>query len=194
MENRILIIGDELLGEQGEVATRCIEMVLCRVPNRPIQFSVNAPALPSMRQFLARASSDIIGKQAGRIVLCLGLKEFFRERGDACKVALSYGLLADEILNKTSSNILFATIPLELVPDNTEDVARLNDFIRCFVDKSPSRVSIVDFERHVSMFKEKQAERGKFARQLYSEDGRPTSLCLTLMSMFLQEKILEIIK
>ena len=62
MENRILIIGDELFGPQGEVAARCVEMLLCRKPNRPMQFSVNAPVLPSLSQLLARASSDIIGK------------------------------------------------------------------------------------------------------------------------------------
>lgn len=194
MENRILIIGDELLGEQGEVATRCVEMILCREPNRPIQFSVNAPALPSIGQFIARASSDIIGKQAGRIVFCLGLKELFRERGDASKVAASYSALADEILSKTKSFVHFATIPQDLVPDNREQIAQLNESIRKFAGKDPNRVSIIDFAQHVEFFKEKQVERGKYARQLFSEDGKPMSICLTLLTLHLQDCILEAIK
>ena len=185
MENRILIIGDELFGPQGEVAARCVEMLLCRKPNRPMQFSVNAPVLPSLSQLLARASSDIIGKQAGRIVLGLGLSEMKREGGDASKVSESYGALVDEIIKKTQSFLDLVTVPKDLLPEIDG---------RAQADKCPDRVHVLDFAAHAEKFKEMQAERGKFARSLYSDDAKPTSLCLTLLSLFLQDCILDTMK
>lgn len=194
MENRILIIGDNLFGEQGEAAARCVEMLLCRKPNRPMQFSVNAPALPSISQFIARASSDIIGKQAGRIVFGLGFNEMMRERGNAKAVAEVYGALANEIIKKTQSFVHFVTIPRDLLPEIPEQVDELNENIRGFAEKAPDRVQIIDFARHVEKFKEMQAERGKFARSLFSEGAKPTSLCMTLLSLYLQDCILEVLK
>jgi hypothetical protein len=194
VENRILIIGDELFGPQGEVAARCVEMLLCRKPNRPMQFSVNAPVLPSLSQLLARASSDIIGKQAGRIVLGLGLSEMKREGGDASKVSESYGALVDEILKKTQSFLDLVTVPKDLLPEIDGQVLALDDFIRAQADKCPDRVHVLDFAAHAEKFKEMQAERGKFARSLYSDDAKPTSLCLTLLSLFLQDCILDTMK
>ena len=194
MENRILIIGDGLFGPQGEAATRCVELLLCRRPNRPMQFSVNAPALPSIPQLLSRASSDIIGKQAGRIVLGLGLDEMKREAGNAEKVAANYAALVDEILKKTQSYLDFVTVPKDLLPEIDGQVCALNESIRSFVSKAPDRVRLLDFEAHAEKFKEMQAERGKFARSLYSDQAKPTSLCLTLLSLFLQDCILETMK
>ena len=83
MENRILIIGDELFGEQGESANRFAEILLCREANRPVQFSINAPAPQTLQQLYDRASADIIGKKAGRIIVGLGLKELKRGGKDA---------------------------------------------------------------------------------------------------------------
>lgn len=194
MENRILIIGDELFGPQGEVAARCVEMLLCRKPNRPMQFSVNAPLLPSISQLLARASSDIIGKQAGRIVLGLGLTEMKREGGDASKVTESYGALVDEVLKKTQSFVDLLTVPKDLLPEIDGQVQALNDAVCGFAAKAPERIRILDFAAHAEKFKELQAERGKFARSLYSDDAKPTSLCLTLLSLFLQDCILDTMK
>jgi len=194
VENRILIIGDELFGEQGEAAQRCVEALLCRRPNRPMQFSLNVPVLASMSQLIARASSDIIGKQAGRIIFGLGLKEMIRERCDVTKVAETYGKLADEVLSKTQSFLHFLTIPKDLLPEIPNQVEELNEKIRSFSEKNPNRVNIVDFARHSDEFKAMQVERGKFARSLYSEEGKPTSLCLTLLSLYVQDCILESIK
>ena len=99
MENRILIIGDELLGEQGEAANRFAEILLCRDANRPIQFSINAPAPQTLQQLYDRASADIIGKKAGRIIVGLGLKELKRGGKDYNGVFAAYEKLAGEILS-----------------------------------------------------------------------------------------------
>lgn len=187
----MLIMADELFGEQGEVAVRCAEMLLCRKPNRPMQFSLNAPLLLSMSQLSARASSDIIGKQAGSIVLGLGLGEMKRERGCAAEVAKNYESLVSEIVNKTQSRLLLVTIPRGLLPEVEDQVDQLNQSIEGFASKAPGRIIIVDFARHAEKFKEMQAERGKFARSIYSDDAKPTSLCLTLLSLFLQDCILQ---
>ena len=194
MENRILIIGDELFGEQGEVASRCAEMLLCRAPSRPMQFSINAPVSLSIPQLIARAASDIIGKKAGRIVLGLGLRDLRKEAGDGKKSAENYSNLINELVNKTQSAICAETVPSDFLPDASDQIDILNEAIRGFGKAFPDRVTVFDFASHAEEFKEKQLERGKFARSLYSEEAKPTSLCVTLQSLFLQDCILKEIK
>lgn len=194
MENRILIIGDELLGTEGEAAFRCSEMLLCAEPTRPMQFSINAPMLLSIPQLFARASSDIIGKKAGRIVLGLGYDEFKRERGVGEVVAEHYQALLEELLKKTQSDLDLLTIPTEMLPEGADQLEALNRAIRSFVNMAPDRVKIFDWDAHVQKFQAKQQERGKFGRSLFSEASKPTSLCVTLLSMFLEDCILRELK
>ena len=194
MANPILIIGDELFGSEGEAAFRCSEMLLCAESNRPMQFSINAPMLLSIPQLFARASSDIIGKKAGRIVLGLGYDEFKRERGMGEVVAEHYRVLLDELLKKTQSDLDLLTIPTEMIPEGVGQVELLNQAIRGFVNMAPGRVKIFDWDAHVQKFQAKQQERGKFGRSLFSEASKPTSLCVTLLSMFLEDCILRELK
>ena len=194
MENRILIIGDELFGEQGEVASRCAEMLLCRATSRPMQFSINAPSPLSISQLIQRAASDIIGKKAGRIVLGLGLRDLRKEAGNGVKTAENYANLVRELVNKTLSVIMVVTIPVDFLPDARDQIDTINETIMGFAEQYPDRVKVLDFAAHAEIFKEKQLERGKFARSLYSEDAKPTSLCITLQSLFLEDCILKEIK
>ena len=189
MENRILIIGDELLGEQGEAANRFAEILLCRDANRPVQFSINAPAPQSLRQLLDRASADIIGKKAGRIIIGLGLKELKRGGTDYNGVFTLYQALAHEILNKTLATVHFLTIPEDMFPQAPSQVVALNDLIRELAAKDDKRVRIMDYAAYVADFKDKQLQRGKFGRSLYTDEGLPTSICNTFLSLFLYDFI-----
>jgi len=189
MENRILIIGDELLGEQGEAANRFAEILLCREANRPVQFSINAPAPQSLQQLYDRASADIIGKKAGRIIVGLGLKELKRGGRDYNGVFGAYEKLADEVLSKTMAPVHFLTIPEDMFPVAPSQLTALNDCIRGLQQKDEKRVKILDFAAYVADFKEKQLERGKFGRSLYTEEGNPTSICNTFMALFLYDFI-----
>jgi hypothetical protein len=194
MENRILIIGDELLGEQGEAANRFAEILLCRDANRPVQFSINAPAPQSLRQLFDRASADIIGKKAGRMIVGLGLKEFKRGGNDYKAVFSLYQTLVDEILSKTLAPIYFLTIPEDMFPAAPSQLTALNECIRTFAAKDNKRVRILDFAAYVAEFKEKQLERGKFGRSLYTEEGLPTSICNTFLALFLYDFIKKELK
>lgn len=194
MENRILIIGDELLGEQGEAANRFAEILLCREANRPIQFSINAPAPQSLRQLFDRASADIIGKKAGRMIVGLGLKELKRGGNDYKAVFSLYQTLVDEILSKTLAPIYFLTIPEDMFPAAPSQLTALNECIRTFAAKDNKRVRILDFAAYVAEFKEKQLERGKFGRSLYTEEGLPTSICNTFLALFLYDFIKKELK
>jgi len=189
MENRILIIGDELLGEQGEAANRFAEILLCREANRPVQFSINAPAPQSLQQLYDRASADIIGKKAGRIIVGLGLKELKRGGKDYNGVFGAFEKLADEVLSKTMAPVHFLTIPEDMFPVAPSQLTALNDCIRGLQQKDEKRVKILDFAAYVADFKEKQLERGKFGRSLYTEEGNPTSICNTFMALFLYDFI-----
>ena len=194
MENRILIIGDELLGEQGEAANRFAEILLCREANRPVQFSINAPAPQSLRQLFDRASADIIGKKAGRMIVGLGLKELKRGGNDYNGVFSLYQSLVNEILNKTLAPIHFLTIPEDMFPAAPSQLTALNECIRTLAAKDNKRVKILDFAAYVADFKEKQLERGKFGRSLYTEEGLPTSICNTFLALFLYDFIKKELK
>ena len=194
MENRILIIGDELLGDQGEAANRFAEILLCRDANRPIQFSINAPAPQSLRQLVERASADIIGKKAGRIIIGLGLKELKRGGNDYQGVFAVYESLATEILNKTLAPIYFLTIPEDMFPMAPSQLTALNELIRSLAKKDERRVKILDYAAYVADFKEKQLERGKFGRSLYTDEGIPTSICNTFLALFLYDYIKKELK
>ena len=194
MENRILIIGDELLGEQGEAANRFAEILLCREANRPVQFSINAPAPQSLQQLYDRASADIIGKKAGRIIVGLGLKELKRGGKDYNGVFGAYEKLADEVLSKTMAPVHFLTIPEDMFPVAPSQLTALNDCIRGLQQKDEKRVKILDFAAYVADFKEKQLERGKFGRSLYTEEGLPTSICNTFLALFLYDFIKKELK
>ena len=194
MENRILIIGDELLGEQGEAANRFAEILLCRDANRPVQFSINAPAPQTLRQLLDRVSADIIGKKAGRIVVGLGLRELKRGGNDFNGVFAVYRSLAGELLSKTFAPLHFLTIPEDMFPEAPSQVTALNECIRGIAEKDEKRVRIMDFAAYVADFKEKQLERGKFGRSLYTDDGRATSICNTFLALFLYDFIKKELK
>ncbi len=194
MENRILIIGDELLGEQGEAANRFAEILLCRDANRPVQFSINAPAPQSLRQLFDRASADIIGKKAGRIVIGLGLKELKRGGNDYNGVFSVYESLVDEILNKTLAPVYFLTVPEGMFPMAPSQLTALNELIRSLAKKDERRVKILDYAAYVADFKEKQLERGKFGRSLYTDEGIPTSICNTFLALFLYDSIKKELK
>lgn len=193
MENRVLIIGDELFGEQGVAAYRCAEILLCREANRPIQFSINAPVPLTLAQLRSRVSTDVIGKKAGRIVLGLGLKELKRGGADYRQVFERYSQFVDDVLNKTTVPLHLVTIPEEAFSVAKDQVSSLNELVMGLKDRN-SRIKIVDFASHAALFKEKQAERGKFGRSIYTESGEPTSLCETLLALFLQECILKELK
>ena len=194
MENRILIIGDELFGEQGESANRFAEILLCREANRPVQFSINAPAPQTLQQLYDRASADIIGKKAGRIIVGLGLKELKRGGKDDMGVFTAYETLANEILSKTLAPVHFLTIPEDMFPAAPSQLTALNELIRGLQQKDENRVKILDFAAYVADFKEKQLERGKFGRSLYTEEGLPTSICNTFMALFLYDFIKKELK
>ena len=194
MENRVLVIGDELFGPKGEAANRFVEAVLCREPSRPIQFSLNVPIAVSLSQLKARLSSDVIGKNAGRIIVGLGLRELNQGGADGASVANILLLLVNELVNKTQSRLFLLTIPSEMFPIAVNEVEFLNTSIREIIKMNENRIVLLDFAKYADEFKEKQMARGKFGRSLFMENGEATSLCCMLLALYLQEKLVEDLK
>ena len=194
MENRVLVIGDELFGPKGEAANRFVEAVLCREPSRPIQFSLNVPIAVSLSQLKARLSSDVIGKNAGRISVGLGLRELNQGGADGASVANILLLLVNELVNKTQSRLFLLTIPSEMFPIAVNEVEFLNTSIREIIKMNENRIVLLDFAKYADEFKEKQMARGKFGRSLFMENGEATSLCCMLLALYLQEKLVEDLK
>jgi len=194
VENRVLVIGDELFGPKGEAANRFVEAVLCREPSRPIQFSLNVPIAVSLSQLKARLSSDVIGKNAGRIIVGLGLRELNQGGADGASVANILLLLVNELVNKTQSRLFLLTIPSEMFPIAVNEVEFLNASIREIIKMNENRIVLLDFAKYAEEFKEKQMARGKFGRSLFMENGEATSLCCMLLALYLQEKLVEDLK
>ena len=194
MENRVLVIGDELFGGKGEAANRFVEAVLCREPSRPVQFSVNVPVAVSLSQIRSRLSADIIGKNAGRIVMGLGLRELNHGGADGASVANLLTSLVTELVNKTQSPLFLLTIPSEMFPIAVNEVEYLNSSIREICELNKNRITLLDFAKFAEVFKEKQMERGKFGRSLFMENGEATSLCCMLLALYLQDKLVEDLK
>ena len=194
MENRVLVIGDELFGPKGEAANRFVEAVLCREPSRPIQFSLNVPIAVSLSQLKARLSSDVIGKNAGRIIVGLGLRELNQGGADGASVANILLLLVNELVNKTQSRLFLLTIPSEMFPIAVNEVEFLNTSIREIIKMNENRIVLLDFAKYAEEFKEKQMARGKFGRSLFMENGEATSLCCMLLALYLQKKLVEDLK
>ena len=193
MENRVLVIGDEMFGSKGEAANRFVEAVLCREPSRPIQFSVNVPVAVSLSQIRARLSSDIIGKNAGRIIMGFGLRELNHGGADGASVASIYEMIVNELVNKTQARLFLLTVPSDMFPIAVSEVEYLNSVIRDICAAS-ERVTLLDFAKYAETFKEKQMERGKFGRSLFMEDGAPTSLCCMLLALYLQDELVRDLK
>jgi len=193
VENRVLVIGDEMFGSKGEAANRFVEAVLCREPSRPIQFSVNVPVAVSLSQIRARLSSDIIGKNAGRIIMGFGLRELNHGGADGASVASIYEMIVNELVNKTQARLFLLTVPSDMFPIALSEVEYLNSVIRdiCLANE---RVTLLDFAKFAETFKEKQMERGKFGRSLFMEDGAPTSLCCMLLALYLQDELVRDLK
>ena len=194
MENRVLVIGDELFGPKGEAANRFVEAVLCREPSRPIQFSLNVPIAVSLSQLKARLSSDVIGKNAGRIIVGLGLRELNQGGADGASVANILLLLVNELVNRTQSRLFLLTIPSEMFPIAVNEIEFLNTSIREIIKMNENRIVLLDFAKYAEEFKEKQMARGKFGRSLFMENGEATSLCCMLLALYLQEKLVEDLK
>ncbi len=191
MTHRIQVIGDELMGADGEAATLFSEMVLCEYPTRPVQFAISPLVRYPLASVLSRAPCDIFGKLAERIVLGLGLHEL-RLGADAEKVFAVYKRLCEEILSKTSSVLYLLTIPQEAFPEAATEVEKLNGKMRTL--ENGDRVHVLDFAAHVENFEKEQLLRGKFARSLYDSNHASTSLGRTLLGLFLSRRIFSIKK
>lgn len=190
MENRILVLADDFFGDNGEAASHFSELLLCSAPSLSVQFVLPGPVFISLDALLQRAPSDIIGKQAGRIILGLGLREL-RLHQKASLIFETYKSFLDELLSKTKAHLNLVTIPEEAFKEEILQVTEWNELLKTI---SHPRVSVLDFAETAAHFKEMQLQKGKFARRLYSEDSHATSLCYMLLGLFLQERILKEIK
>lgn len=191
MTHRIQVIGDELMGVEGEAATLFSEIVLCENPSRPVQFAISAQVRYPLVTVLSRAPYEIFGKLAERIVLGVGLHEL-KMTPEADKAFESYKLLVDEILSKTSSVLYLLTIPRQAFPDCATEILALNGMIRSL--DNGDRIHVMDFAEHVERFEKDQILRGKFARSLYDSNRIPTSLCHVLLGLFLSRRIFNLNK
>jgi len=183
-----------MFGSKGEAANRFVEAVLCREPSRPIQFSVNVPVAVSLSQLKARLSSDIIGKNAGRVIMGFGLRELNHGGADGASIANLYGNIVNELVNKTQSRLFLLTIPGGMFPIAVPEVEFLNSSIREISATNENRIVLLDFAQFAETFREKQMERGKFGRSLFMENGEPTSLCCMLLALYLQDRLVEDLK
>jgi hypothetical protein len=190
VDNRILVLADDFFGENGEAASRFSELFLCREPEHSVQFVLPGPFNISLEKLFQRASADIIGKQAGHIIIGLGLVEL-RKALDAQKVFDNYMLLIQELLSKTKAFLYLVNIPESAFNEASLQVSLWNELLKTI---SHPRVFLFDFATSVQDFVQQQHHKGKFARSLYTKDSTPTSLCYMKLGLFIQEQLLNTMK
>lgn len=187
MENRTLVIADEMFGPRGEAAELFSQLLLCLEPERPRQFVFNTPLYGSIESLYAKQELDIIGKQAGRIIFGVGLRELRRGVPPEELFNLFRKLILD-VSVRITAEIYLVTIPEAASPNTPFSINHWNDLIGTL---QSSNIILLDFAKEETLFQQRQLARGKFVRNLWNEEGEPTPMCLTLLALFLQKSFMK---
>ena len=189
MENRILLLGDELFGPCGEAALRFSELLLAKEQTRKLQFILNAPIPYSLKELQKKIAMDVTGKQASKIIVGIGLHEI-KTGKDFSYLKELFDFIFSEIKQKSNARIFVLTIPLAFCPEAVSVTEALNQF---FFSSEDARLSVFDFNKAFTEFSESQKANGKFARTLLDDTYLPTSITETFLGMFLQESMSDIL-
>lgn len=163
MKNRYLFVGDSYLGIEGRAWQLLTELLLCEFPDQPLQFHLNTQTRHTLDSWLHHCSRDIIGKQAGSILLCVGFQDL-QNQTPIENIELQYSKLIHEI----QSNSLAQIYGMTLYAPNLPQAAALNQLI---LQQFPPH-HIVDFHSLCLQYQKRQAARGEHQRNLLDTQGR----------------------
>lgn len=162
MKNRLLLIGDHYCGHEGEAWQHLVDLLLCEYPEIPLQFHLHSTARNTLQALFQNCPRDIIGKQAGTILLCVGYQDL-RAGGDPQQLCAAY----DRLLHEIRSNSLAKVIPVTLHLPGVAGIQQLNAHLRAVSGES----SVFDFAQICAVYQKKQAARGEFQRNLLDNQG-----------------------
>lgn len=163
MKNRFLFVGDGYLGPEGRAWQLLTELLLCEFPEQPLQFHLNTQSRHTLDFLLTHCSRDIIGKQAGTILLCVGFQDL-QNQISIETIGLQYAKLIHEIQSNSLAQIFGMTLYAPSLPQSVV----LNQLI----DQQLLPHQIIDFHSLCLQYQKHQAARGEHQRNLLDTQGR----------------------
>lgn len=171
MKHRFLLVGDTFWGEERSTAELAANLALVDYPQLPLSFSIHSSARNTLDHLFQTCSRDIIGRQAGTSLLCVGWLDLLS--GDSIEhVQAGLERLIHEIRHNCQTVVFLCTLPsLQFSAESVigKKVRSLNAILRA-LGKSDI-VHVVDLDRHFQEYQAKQLVRGDLIRNLFTDEG-----------------------
>ena len=176
MMNRYLFVGDSFWGAPTGAADILADLLLVDFPEIPLSFSIHCSPRNTLDSLFRNCPRDIIGRQAGFTLLCIGWEDM-RSNMESAMIIQQTEQLLNEIHHNSPCQIFVTTIPT--IQYSSESIQRakilaFNAFLRSF--QLPDRLHVVDLDSVFSHYQELQTSRGELVRNLFSDSGTLGSL------------------
>jgi|GEM_PF-526870 len=191
MLNRYLLIGDSFWGAPTGTADYLADLLLVDFPEIPLSFSINSSSRNTFDSLFRNCPRDIIGRQAGLTVLCIGWEDV-RSPMDETTIIQQGQRLLQEIHHNSPSQIVVTTIPSIQYPQESIQRSKIiayNEFLRSF--QLPDRLQIIDVDAVFTKYQELQCKRGEFVRNLFTDSGTLGTLGQMLCARTLSLELLR---
>ena len=191
MLNRYLLVGDSFWGAPTGSADILADLLLVDFPEIPLSFSIHCSSRNSLDALFRNCPRDIIGRQAGFTVLCIGWEDMHGTM-DAATIIQQAQQLLHEILHNSPSHIIITTIPT--IQHTAESIQRskiqaYNEFLRS--SHKPERMVVVDLDHIFTRYQELQISRGELVRNLFTDHGTLGVLGQMLCARTLSQELLR---
>lgn len=171
MQHRFLLIGDRFWGEEYSTAELTADLALVDHPSLPLSFSIHSSPRNTLDHLFHNCSRDIIGRQAGVTLLCVGWEDLQSSHTEPV-IQLKMQRLVHEIHHNSQTQILLCTLPTVQFQENSVAGRKahfLNGCIRQLAIEE--RATLVDLEAAFLEYQTTQVARGDFMRNLFTDEG-----------------------
>jgi len=171
MKNRFLFVGDRFWGIDPSVGDMLADILLVEFPRLPLEFSIHSSFRNTFEWLFANCPRDIIGRQAGATLFCVGWEDCLGAlTADQC--VEGYRKLLHEVRRNSQTRILVLTLPVFQLESNSAmftKVAAINHFLR---DHAPENdIHLIDLDAVFGEYQNAQLVRGELARNLFTDNG-----------------------
>ena len=189
MKNRYLFVGDTFWGVDHGAGNILADLLLVDHAEAPYSFTINSSTRNTLDHLFLNCPREIIGRQAGVSVLCVGWEDLISEASTELVVA-HYRRLMQEILHNSHTSMIALTLPMfQFGPESIqrEKGLALNSAIR--EGFHAERYRVVDFAKACETYQQAQQARGELARNIFSDSGALNPLGQMLCARTLQANL-----
>lgn len=189
MKHRILLIGDSWWGQNPGSADLLANFLLIKYPKLPLTPYINSNSRNTLDKLFENSARDIIGLQAGSLVLCCGFADIHNQKSTEffCQ---SYTKLIHELTENSSSHLNLCVLPYFQFHESSiayQKLQALEQTISQFSNNS--RITIINLHTAFKAYEELQAHKKEQIRNLFTEKGELNALGQCLCVQTLQEAI-----